>query len=129
MSSIGLVAIGGAGWMGGANYIRNLAAAIRAASPLTRITFIVGEPLAAEWRDVEPRVVVSSRGLVHRLLSGTRALRDHGADFLYPLTYDNDYNLGPSLLVLCLVFRTNIRPFLFWGNISRGLLNVKVGTA
>ena len=98
MKHVGLVAVGGAGWMGGANYVRNLAAAIRAVSPETRVTFIVGEPVAAEWRDVEPRIVVSSAGALRRLVSGAKslpaALRESGVEFLYPLTYDNEYNLG-----------------------------------
>jgi glycosyltransferase involved in cell wall biosynthesis len=98
---IGLVAIGGAGWMGGANYIRNLAASLRAASPNTRVSFVVGEPLVNDWRDCEPRLLIATgEGFFRRLVTGARslgkALRDAGVEFLYPLTYDNEYNLGLS---------------------------------
>ena len=95
---IGLVAVGGSAWMGGANYIRNLGAAIRAASPDVNVSYIVGEPLASEWLDVAPRHVVSSSNFFRRIMSGTRSLpeviREAGIEFLYPLTYDNGYNLG-----------------------------------
>jgi glycosyltransferase involved in cell wall biosynthesis len=93
------VAVGGANWMGGANYVRNLAEAIRVASPSTKITYIVGEPLANDWTDVAPRALVARKpGLIRQLTSGARsmsaALARAGIEFAYPFTYDNDYNLG-----------------------------------
>ncbi len=82
--------------MGGASYIRNLAAAIYAADSHQPVRYLVGEPLAAEWTDTEPRTVVATRGgFLRRLLGGTRTLAEAARDaFVYPLTYDNDYNLG-----------------------------------
>jgi len=96
---IGLVAVGGANWMGGANYVRNLAEAIRVASPSTKISYIVGEPLANDWTDVAPRTLVAKKpGLICQLTTGARsmsaALAKAGIEFAYPFTYDNDYNLG-----------------------------------
>jgi glycosyltransferase involved in cell wall biosynthesis len=94
--TIALVAIGGTGWMGGASYIRNLAAAIHAADPHQPVRYLVGEPLAADWTGVEPRTVVATRsGFFRRLAGGTRLLAEAARDaFVYPLTYDNDYNLA-----------------------------------
>lgn len=96
---IGLVAIGGAGWMGGANYVRHLAAALRSALPEVRISFICGSALHDDWRDVEPLISIPTRpSIFQRALSRgailRRAMERHDIDFVYPLTYDNDYNLG-----------------------------------
>lgn len=98
-SRVGLVAIGGAGWMGGANYVRNLACAIRAAAPDTVIEWICGEPLAADWAggpgvSVVPAHHPAWARLLRRPPPLRRALDKARLDFLYPLTYDNEYNLG-----------------------------------
>jgi glycosyltransferase involved in cell wall biosynthesis len=97
----GLVAIGGRDWMGGANYVRNLAAAVRAAEPATPLTWICGAGLSAEWREVSPRVEVPAPTRWNRWLGTSRSragfrrrLAEAGIDFVYPLTYDNFYNLG-----------------------------------
>ena len=95
--SIALVAIGGTGWMGGANYIRNLAAAIHAADPQQPVHYLVGETLAADWADAAPRTIVATHGgIIRRFAIGARKLSAAARDaaFVYPLTYDNDYNLG-----------------------------------
>jgi len=96
---IGVVAVGGTGWMGGANYVRHLAAAVRAASPEVRISFICGSALREDWQDVAPLISVPTRPSLLQRLPGRgaplrRALERHGVEFVYPLTYDNDYNLG-----------------------------------
>ena len=85
--------------MGGANYVRHLAAAVRAAAPEMQVSFICGSSLREDWRDVEPFVSVPTRpSLWQRALGGRahlrRALERRGIDFVYPVTYDNDYNLG-----------------------------------
>jgi len=100
---IGLIAIGGARWMGGAAYIRNLARAIQAADSSVKISFISGTALANDWRDRASLIVVPSRASLFNRLRGhperhlARAVERAGIDFLYPLTYDNEYNLGLSL--------------------------------
>ena len=96
---IGLAAIGGKGWMGGANYVRNLAAAITAAAPDTRISWFCGDALAPEWRvtsamHVLPKTSPLARWLGLEKRAFRRALEHAGIDFVYPLTYDNSYNLG-----------------------------------
>ena len=91
---IGLVAIGGAGWMGGANYIRHLAAAIDSVSPETKVSILCGKPLAGDWCDVRPRVEVAAKPTFFSREPLRRGLRRAAFDFLYPLTYDNEYNLG-----------------------------------
>lgn len=103
---IGLVALGGAGWLGGTAYIRNLAHAIRAAEPGTRITFFCAESRADEWNDDGPVVIVPidrRRGWRRMLPSGEPKLRDlvaeAGLDFLYPITFDNRSTLGLELPV------------------------------
>ena len=101
MKHLGLVAVGGAGWMGGANYVRHLAAAVRAADPAVRVSFVCGSPLAQDWRDAEPRVEVAVRPsrlarLLGRGVTLRAALERAGIEFAYPLTYDNEYNLGLS---------------------------------
>ncbi|HZJ16172.1 MAG TPA: hypothetical protein VFD27_14050, partial [Chthoniobacteraceae bacterium] len=91
---IGLVAIGGAGWMGGANYIRHLAAAIDSVSPETKVSILCGKPLAGDWCDVRPRVEVAAKPTFFSREPLRRGLQRAAFDFLYPLTYDNEYNLG-----------------------------------
>jgi glycosyltransferase involved in cell wall biosynthesis len=85
--------------MGGANYVRHLAAAVRAAAPDARLSFVCGDPLRKDWQEIQPLLPVAVR----------RSLRDRffkrgpslatvvdraGIDFVYPVTYDNAYNLG-----------------------------------
>jgi glycosyltransferase involved in cell wall biosynthesis len=97
---IGFAAVGGKGWMGGANYIRHLAAAVRAASPECEVSFWVGSTIAEDWADAQPRHMLPvDPPLLQRLLGAGKKplgerLRDAGVDFLYPITYDNRYNLG-----------------------------------
>jgi glycosyltransferase involved in cell wall biosynthesis len=100
---IGLIAIGGARWMGGIAYIRNLARAIVAADPSAKLSFISGADIAHDWRDRSPLIVLPQRApffdrlrhRTHRRLAD--AAEKANIDFLYPLTYDNDYNLGVAL--------------------------------
>jgi glycosyltransferase involved in cell wall biosynthesis len=100
---IGLIALGGVRWMGGAAYIRNLAHAIHAADSAVRVSIVSGDVLAPDWKDGDPLIVVPCRApLLDRLRGRTnrhlaRAVEQAGIDFLYPLTYDNEYNLGVSL--------------------------------
>ena len=103
---IGLVALGGAGWLGGAAYIRNLARAIRIADPGARVTFLCAESRAKEWSDDGTVVTVAidrRRGLQRLLPSGLTKLREIVADeqieFLYPITFDNRSTLGLELPV------------------------------
>jgi glycosyltransferase involved in cell wall biosynthesis len=109
---IGLVMQGGAGWMGGAEYIKNLALALAAAEKEepqdVSVSVITGHPIEEAWRtelsrvarviDLPPR----RRDLLGQLLkSGNRifanAIRAAALDFVFPLTYDNQHNLGVSL--------------------------------
>lgn len=104
-SHIGLIAQGGAGWAGGSEYIHNLLRAIGAAEPGRRVSVICGEPQAAEWKArLEPGVnliavpVRRKRSFLDRFRPGAgaleRAVAQAGVDLLYPLTYDNQYNIG-----------------------------------
>jgi glycosyltransferase involved in cell wall biosynthesis len=104
---IGFAAQGGAGWAGGAEYIRNLARAVRIARPEARLTLLCGKHQQVEWEPhsalfdgITAIPVRRHRGFVHRLLGSNRelrrAIRDVGIDFLYPFTYDNGYNLGAA---------------------------------
>ena len=104
---IGFAAQGGAGWAGGSEYIRNLARAARVAQPNARLTLLCGNHQSAEW---EPHAglfdkivaipVLRNRGFIQRLRGPNRgllqAIRRERIGFLYPLTYDNGYNLGAS---------------------------------
>lgn len=108
---IGLIMQGGAGWMGGSEYIKNLAlalAAVNRAEPgSAEVSIITGHPLDAQARaesgvksfiDLPPR----ARGVLARLSRAGnrafgRAVRNAGIDFLYPLTYDNEHNVGVAL--------------------------------
>ena len=109
---IGLVAIGGPGWMGGANYVRNLATAIRSADPAARISWLCGQNLSNDWKDVGPLLEVRMpRGLIASLTSRSAPpLKDVVAraeiDYIYPLTYDNEYNLGLRFPVASTLGRT-----------------------
>ena len=109
---IGLVMQGGAGWMGGAEYIKNLAlalAAIEAREPQgMEVSIITGHPLEESWRAELGRVAriidlpARRRGLVSRALKlGNRAfasaVRGAALDFVFPLTYDNVGNVGVLL--------------------------------
>jgi hypothetical protein len=103
VKQIGLVAVGGQNWMGGANYIRNLARATNAADPSVEISYICGDALLKDWRDVEPRIEVPSRpNFLNRLMRTphrplAREIARRRIEFIYPLTYDNEYNLGLPL--------------------------------
>lgn len=95
----GVVAIGGRAWLGGANYVRNLASAVRAASPGTPLAWVCGDLLGDDWHDVTPRWPMRPPSRLDRVLRRhpayfRRRLEDAGLNFLYPLTYDNAYNLG-----------------------------------
>ena len=69
---VGLVALGGGGWMGGANYVRGLAAGIRAASPETKVSFICPKSLLPAWREEESVIPVKTqRTLRARLFDRT----------------------------------------------------------
>ena len=102
---IGFAAQGGAGWAGGVEYIRNLARAVREAQPGARIALFCGEHHAQDWEpsrelfDAVVPVAVRRRGGIMEVWRGRnrefrRAIEGSGCDFLYPLTYDNAYNLG-----------------------------------
>ena len=97
---IGLIALGGAGWMGGANYVRGLAAAIRATSPETRITFFCPAHLLADWRDEEPVITFrTQRSLRARIFDPmpdlSVALARAEVSFLYPVSYASDFFSDP----------------------------------
>ncbi len=107
---IGLIAQGGAGWAGGSEYVRNLARAIRATGEPARITLFCGEPQRTEWERHEELFdslifvpVRKSRGLLARFRVRNkdfkRAVARSGVEFLYPFTYDNEYNIGVTLPV------------------------------
>ena len=94
--NIGLIALGGAGWMGGTNYVRGLAAAIRAASPATWVSFICPQNLLAHWQgDASVIAVKTQRTLRARLFDRTprlpAAITRAGIEFLYPVTYASDF--------------------------------------
>lgn len=107
---IGLIAQGGAGWAGGSEYLRNLARAIRATGEHVRVSLFVGEPQRAEWEKHAPLFdamnfvpVRKKRGWFDRFRASNREFRNavarSGVEFLYPFTYDNEYNVGVSLPV------------------------------
>jgi glycosyltransferase involved in cell wall biosynthesis len=107
---IGLVMQGGAGWMGGSEYIKNLAQAVavaaRADGSPVEVSLIAGHPLdEAMRREIGIARVIElpqrRHGPLGRWLrAGNRALGAavDGAkiDFLYPLTYDNEHNVSAS---------------------------------
>src|SRR6478609_4655300 len=101
--NVGLIAQGGSGWAGGSEYIRNLARAIRATDEPARITLFCGEPQRAEWDahaanfdEIVSVPVRKAGGLLARFQRPNRAfisaVRGRQPDFLYPFTYDNQYN-------------------------------------
>jgi glycosyltransferase involved in cell wall biosynthesis len=119
---IGVVMQGGHGWTGGTEYIKNLALALGALPPEERSTFQLSLVFG---RKPESGVLDQLRGhldatyelhagrfagLVQRLGHWAAAavgnpmnacfeklLKSARLDFIYPLTYDNRYNLGVSL--------------------------------
>ena len=107
---IGLVMQGGAGWMGGSEYIKNLAQAVTAAArkdgTAVALTLLTGHPLDERMRaeiGIEKIVQLPPRrrGLLSRWMSTSSrafasAVRAAQIDFLYPLTYDNEHNVGAS---------------------------------
>ena len=112
---IGLVMQGGAAWAGGAEYIGNLAFALASLPREERAKFelfVIDAKLldAATGEQLRPHVdgilkfnapakgtSFASR-VRERFLNPVREfasfLAEHRIDFLYPLTYDNTYNLG-----------------------------------
>lgn len=107
---IGLVMQGGTGWMGGSEYIKNLAQAVIAAAredgTAMALTLITGHPLDERMRaEISIGKIVQlpprRRGLVSRWLrvsdrAFSGAVRKAKIDFLYPLTYDNEHNVGAA---------------------------------
>jgi glycosyltransferase involved in cell wall biosynthesis len=96
---VGLVALGGAGWMGGSNYVRGLAAAIRAASPGTEVSFLCPKNLLPDWlHDPSVIAVKTQRTLRARIFDKTPRLRQAiasaGIEFVYPITYASDFLSG-----------------------------------
>ena len=107
---IGLIMQGGTGWMGGSEYIKNLAYALstvgRAHQGSVEVSLITGQALEQNAEAMGVRQIIqlpsTSRGFLNRLArTGNRNLgrvvRQEAIDFLYPLTYDNSYNIGVSL--------------------------------
>ncbi len=98
--------------MGGTEYIRNLLRAVDAArkaeSAEIQTSLIVGEKQRAEWKETtaDAMIIVNRRRkpmpVIGRFLSASnqhfhRAVSDAGCDFVYPLTYDNEYNVEVKL--------------------------------
>jgi glycosyltransferase involved in cell wall biosynthesis len=109
---VGLIAQGGAGWMGGVEYIRNLVRAIAASSERigehVKVSAIYGEKQKAAWTGTieAAEIMVGKRGrgwpLVGRYFPPgnqhfLRAVEAGSCDFIYPLTYDNRYNVEVTL--------------------------------
>lgn len=100
-SRLGLIAQGGAGWMGGSEYIRNLLRALTAAGSPDATLFCFANA-ANDWKDsavqIAPVRPMWNAPLVDRLGLNNRhfaaSLREHPVDFLYPLTYGNRENIG-----------------------------------
>lgn len=111
---IGLTAQGGAAWMGGQEYIKNLASALHESGQADVVLFS-GARLEPSWRaqmavcttEIHDGFLQGPDPFGKRIryffdrrilrLSNTRfgnAVRAAGVDFLYPLTYDNLYNVG-----------------------------------
>jgi glycosyltransferase involved in cell wall biosynthesis len=98
---IGLIAQGGAGWMGGSEYIRNLLRALAAAGAPEPTLFCLRDAAPA-WQDVAAKIApvrsLIDLPLVDRLGLNNRhfaaALAAHPVDFLYPITYGNRENIG-----------------------------------
>lgn len=91
--------------MGGAEYIRNLSRAIRAADPQVQISIICRREEAETWREAGTVVPVTGwptrwqftrkLGLGNCFLA--KAMQRAGIEFVYPLTYDNEYTFGITL--------------------------------
>ncbi len=99
---VGLVALGGAGWMGGSNYVRGLAAAIHASSPATKVSFICPKNLLPDWRnDASVIAVKTQRTLRARLFDRTpqlpKVIAEAGIEFVYPVTYASAFLLDSQL--------------------------------
>jgi glycosyltransferase involved in cell wall biosynthesis len=100
---IGLIAQGGAGWAGGTEYIRNLTRAIAAADPPVRVSIVCSRAQQPEWSSHGSLVVVppARKSWLSRFQEPNRhftdAVNEAAIDFLYPLTYDNQYNVGVTL--------------------------------
>jgi glycosyltransferase involved in cell wall biosynthesis len=98
--NLGFVAVGGRGWMGGANYVRHLATAVQAVDPNVTLKYICGDSIAEDWQDAEPRIDVPvKRNRFQRWFRMKPPplrsfLERSGVEFIYPITYDNRYNIG-----------------------------------
>lgn len=114
---------GGAGWAGGSEYIRNLVLAFGQLPAAERtgleLCLISGTPLAPELlqqlqphlagiyalsKDLPPTTIPNrTRWLIDRHLRGrpnsrfAEFIAAQRFDLLYPLTYDNQYNIGVAL--------------------------------
>jgi glycosyltransferase involved in cell wall biosynthesis len=105
---LGFVMQGGSAWMGGAEYVKNLLHAALAAATAEdrriRATLFTGHDLEPEWHAEFARHAAivqlpGRRPLLNRFFrvgnrALARALRTHGIDFLYPLTYENEWTIG-----------------------------------
>ncbi|HEY2343632.1 MAG TPA: glycosyltransferase family 1 protein [Chthoniobacteraceae bacterium] len=105
---IGLIAQGGANWMGGAEYIRNLTHAVGQLDGTdgwaARTSLIYGEKQRADWEDAEApsKIFIPRRPREWPLLwrfipRGNKHFQNPveraKCDFIYPLSYDNLYNV------------------------------------
>ena len=102
LKHVGLIALGGAGWMGGTNYVRGLAAAIRAASPETQVSFVCPERLLPDWRGENGVLPISTQRTLRSLIldrtpSLKSAIARAGIEFLYPITYASDFIVPPPV--------------------------------
>ena len=105
---LGFIMQGGSAWTGGAEYVKNLLRATRAAAAdegcALSATLFTGRPLEPVWRgQFSPlaeivRLPQLPRRLNRWLRFGNRtlarAIRAHGIDFLFPLTYENTSTIG-----------------------------------
>ena len=105
---LGLVMQGGSAWAGGAEYVKNLLLATRAAAAeegcAFRATLFTACALEPVWREqftplaevvhlpLHPRQLNRWLRFGNRALA--RAIRARGIDFLFPLTYENTSTLG-----------------------------------
>jgi len=110
--NIGLIGQGGSTWMGGVEYVRNLGRAISAVCATDGVSvessLFIGEKQKPEWpesKDEKPLVIgrrkrplpILGRFFPQRNQHFVRAIEDAGCRFVYPLTYDNQYNVEVSL--------------------------------
>ena len=82
--------------MGGSNYVRGLAAAIRATSLATKVSFLCPKSLLPDWRDDESVIAVKTQRtlrarLFDRMPRLSEAMAKAGIEFLYPVTYASDF--------------------------------------